>query len=81
MKASPPLPRVSNEELYISAVAHKTFVRMDEKGTAAAAETGIVMEAVGAPTVFRADHPVFFVLRDRRSGAIPSMGGSLSGPA
>lgn len=47
---------------------------MDEKGAAAAAETGIVMEAVSAPAVFRADHPFFFVLRDRRSGAILFMG-------
>ncbi len=62
------------ERLYISAVAHKTFVRMDEKGTEAAAATGVVGEAVSAPLLFRADHPFFFVLRDKRSGTILFMG-------
>ena len=61
----------------ISAVVHKAFVEVDEKGTEAAAATGIVMITkglVGAPKVFRADHPFFFLIRDLRNGSILFVG-------
>lgn len=65
---------IADADLYISKVAHKTFVRMDEKGTEAAAATGVVISTVSAPLPFRADHPFFFLLRDKTSGAILFMG-------
>lgn len=65
---------IAEADLYISQVVHKTFVRMDEKGTEAAAATGVGMVAVSMPATFRADHPFFFLLRDKRSGAILFMG-------
>jgi serpin B len=69
---------IAPEDLFISQVVHKSFVRIDEKGTEAAAATGVVIEATGArsnpPPVFRADHPFFFLLRDKESGAILFMG-------
>lgn len=65
---------IADADLYISEVAHKTFVRMDEKGTEAAAATGVVISTVSAPLPFRADHPFFFLLRDKTSGAILFMG-------
>jgi serine protease inhibitor len=62
--------------LAISAVVHKAFVAVDEKGTEAAAATGVVMSitAVEPKTDFRADHPFLFFIRDVRSGRILFMG-------
>jgi len=62
----------------ISAVVHKAFVEVDEKGTEAAAATGVVMSRMAmapSPTaVFRADHPFFFVIRDTRTGSLLFLG-------
>jgi serpin B len=67
-----------SRDLAISAVVHKAFVEVDEKGTEAAAATGVVMAraslALGPPLVFRADHPFFFMIRDNSSGSILFMG-------
>jgi serpin B len=67
---------LSEVPLQISAVRQLTFLRVDEKGTEAAAVT--VAEAIivtgtrnaPRPIVFHADHPFLFMLRDRESGAI-----------
>ena len=65
---------IADADLYIDQAVHKTFVRMDEKGTEAAAATGITTALVSPTPVFRADHPFFFLLRDKQSGAILFMG-------
>ncbi|MGC9453753.1 MAG: serpin family protein [Phycisphaerae bacterium] len=66
------------EKLFISAVIHKAFVAVDEKGTEAAAATAVVMARAAAPTeepkVFRADRPFMFLIRHRSSGAVLFMG-------
>jgi serpin B len=65
-------------DLFISAVVHKAFVDVNERGTEAAAATAVmiaramVMRAAG-PT-FRADHPFLFLIRDLRSGSILFLG-------
>jgi serpin B len=63
-------------DLAISAVVHKAFVDVNEKGTEAAAATGVVVKALAEPLrlAFRADHPFLFLIRDRRSGAVLFMG-------
>ena len=66
-------------DLFISAVIHKAFVDVNEKGTEAAAATGTVMRmsAVMMPRptpVFRADHPFIFLIRDNHSGSILFLG-------
>jgi serpin B len=70
-------------ELFISAVIHKAYINVDEKGTEAAAATAVVMEKAMAmpprfkqppPPVFRADHPFVFLIRDNRSGSMLFMG-------
>jgi serpin B len=64
----------------IGQVIHKTFLRIDEKGTEAAAATAIVEIVItGArmgprPVVFHADHPFLILLRERETGAILFMG-------
>ncbi|HWB55138.1 MAG TPA: serpin family protein [Tepidisphaeraceae bacterium] len=70
---------IGRRRLFISDVIHKTFVDVNEKGTEAAAATGIVcassLRLMGLPpVVFRADHPFLFLIRDRNSGAILFMG-------
>ncbi len=64
--------------LTISHVVHQAFVRVDEKGTEAAAATAVIMKEVSAfvepPLVFNADHPFMVILRDKRSGSILFMG-------
>jgi serpin B len=64
-------------DLMISAVVHKAFVEVEEKGTEAAAATGVIMGramAVVQPIVFRADRPFFFLIRDLRTGSILFLG-------
>ena len=65
--------------LYISAVLHKAFVEVNEKGTEAAAATAVVMALRGMPhpepsIEFRADHPFLFLIRDSTTGSILFMG-------
>lgn len=68
---------ISETPLTISQVIHKTFLRVDEKGTEAAAATAIVEIIVSGmrrdlapPIRFHADRPFLILLRDRESGAI-----------
>jgi serpin B len=66
-------------KLAISEVVHKAFVDVSEKGTEAAAATGITMRATAMrmpepPVVFKADHPFLFLIRDTRSGAVLFIG-------
>jgi len=64
-------------DLYVTGVFHKAFVSVDEKGTEAAAATGIVVgvTSVGpTPEIFRADHPFIFLIQDERTGSILFLG-------
>lgn len=70
-------------ELSISQVVHKAFVDVSERGTEAAAATGIGMSLTAMrvpepPVVFRADHPFLFLIRDTRSGAVLFIGRLMS---
>ncbi|NQU98463.1 serpin family protein [Candidatus Woesearchaeota archaeon] len=62
--------------LYISSVIHQAYVKVDEKGTEAAAATAVVMEAMAAMprNVFRADHPFIFIIQEKGTGNILFMG-------
>jgi serpin B len=62
--------------LYISAILHKAFVEVDEKGTEAAAATAVVMapECAHRYPEFVADHPFLFLIRDDATGSILFMG-------
>ncbi|MDE1976715.1 MAG: serpin family protein, partial [Elusimicrobia bacterium] len=66
-------------DLWISGVAHKAFIDVDEHGTEAAAATAATMRATavfspGPPTTFRADHPFVFLIQDDASGAVLFLG-------
>ncbi len=58
---------------FISEVKQKTFVRVDEEGTEAAAFTSTVM-SISGPAEIRADRPFLFAIRERLSGTILFMG-------
>jgi serpin B len=69
----------TDEKLFISEVLHKAFVDVNEKGTEAAAATGVVVSVLAAvvqikPVVFRADHPFLFLILDSRNRSILFMG-------
>jgi serpin B len=63
----------------ISEVFHKAFVKVDEKGTEAAAASAVVMTVKGLAVEpkgveFKADHPFLFLMRDDATGLVLFMG-------
>jgi len=71
-------PTNPNERLNIDEAFHKAFVKVDEKGTEAAAATAVVMAARGGPPPkpfeFKADRPFLFFVLDKASGLVLFMG-------
>jgi len=63
-------------DLFISFVIHQAYVKVDEKGTEAAAATAVGMEltAVMPRNVFRADHPFVFIIQEKETGNILFLG-------
>jgi serpin B len=63
-------------ELFISAVIHQAYVKVDEQGTEASAATAVVMNKMAAMprNVFRADHPFIFIIQEKNSGNILFLG-------
>ena len=65
----------TGQPLALSAVFHKAYVDVNEKGTEAAAATATIVFATSLREpeprhVFRADHPFFFVIRDNGTGSL-----------
>ncbi len=62
-------------DLKIDEVAHKTFVKVDEEGSEAAAVTSIGIAYTSAgPTSFVFNRPFVYLIREKNSGAILFMG-------
>ena len=61
-------------DLYIDAVTHKTFIEVDEEGSEAAAATVVVIVERAGPAPFLVNRPVLFVIRERFSETILFMG-------
>jgi len=68
------LQGIADGRLYLSDVLHQTWLRIDEKGTEAAAVTAGLAEIVSMPRRFHVDRPFFFVIRDNRSGTLLFLG-------
>ena len=71
----------TQNDIYISSAIHKAFIKIDEKGTEAAAATAIVMstESVGPsqaprPKEFKANRPFLFYIIDNETQAVLFMG-------
>jgi len=67
-------PKDRRDGLYISSAFHKAFVKIDEKGTEAAAGSAVLAAARSLPRQLKVDHPFLFVIRDTASGLILFMG-------
>jgi serine protease inhibitor len=63
-------------KLYIGSVIHQAFIKVDEKGTEAAAATAVVMleRAVMQSNFFRANHPFIFIIQEKETGNILFIG-------
>jgi len=62
--------------LFIQQVIHQAYVKVDEKGTEAAAATAVIVGLKSAmqDNIFRADHPFIFMIQDKETGNILFMG-------
>lgn len=73
--ANPPNP---DERLAIAKVFHKGFVRVDEKGTEAAAATAVTMllrsSMSAPPRQLKVNRPFLFLIRDNASGLVLFLG-------
>lgn len=64
--------KISEIDLMISRIIHSTYCEVNEDGTEAAAVTIIEFETTAMPmnTVFNADHPFVFIIREKSTGVI-----------
>jgi len=65
--------RLSDAELFISKVLHKTHLKIDEKGTEAAAATVVIIDETSMPTYdheFIIDHPFQVYIVDLENNLI-----------
>jgi serpin B len=61
--------------LAITSVDQSTYVKVDEEGTVAAAASGVGVGVTSAPPpLLMADHPFFFAIHEKLSGAILFVG-------
>lgn len=67
---------MSPADPWLDVVVHKTWIRVDENGTEAAAVTGgaMVTSAPLNPLVFRVDRPFAFAISDAKTGALLFLG-------
>lgn len=70
----------ASEPIAIDLVIHKARIDVTEKGTEAAAATGLVVETTAAAPLqvksetFRADHPFLYLIRHKETGTILFLG-------
>jgi serpin B len=62
------------ENLFISKVKHKTFAKVNEEGTEAAAVTSVEMELTSVGPLMRVDRPFIFMIRENKSQTILFIG-------
>jgi serpin B len=64
-------------ELFVQAVLHKAFVKVDEAGTEAAAATAVLVGRTSGPpqtVTLKIDRPFIFLIRDHATGAVLFLG-------
>jgi len=67
---TPMYRRAMEVGLYVQKVKQKTFLKVDEAGTEAAAVTSVEMGITSAPSGLRADRPFLLAIRERLSGTV-----------
>lgn len=67
---------ISSIDLLISDVIHKTYIKVNEEGTEAAAVTAVVMEttSIGPSNMIRLDRPFLFAITENSSKSIVFIG-------
>lgn len=68
---------LENEPLFVDDILHKTYIKVNENGTEAAAVAAVILSGMGKPAEpveFKADKPFYFVIRDNISEEILFMG-------
>lgn len=65
---------MSDTDLYIDDVRHKTRIEVKEKGAKAAAVTSVEMKFTAAPMSLILDSPFLYLIRDRQTGAMLFVG-------
>lgn len=65
-----------DNQLFIDEVLHKTYIKVDEEGTEAAAVTSVSIGLTAVPETiyFRIDKPFIFMIREHHSGTILFIG-------
>lgn len=69
----------SDNDLYISEILHKCYIRVDEEGAEAAAVTEVIMETTAMPVeekmkTFTADRPFLFAIYDETDNSVLFLG-------
>lgn len=63
-----------NLNLFISNIAHKTYMKLDEQGTEAAAVTSTGITTTSAPQIISFNQPFVYLIREKETGAILFIG-------
>jgi len=64
------------QELYVQDVVHKSFIKVDEQGTEAAAATAVILglTSLPQPATVTLDRPFLFIIKHRSSGELLFIG-------
>lgn len=68
------IAELNGQNLFISEVKHKTFVKVDETGTEAAAVTSVGVGVTSMPPSVIVNRPFVFIISERSSGVNLFMG-------
>ncbi len=68
------MPLNGHENLFISEVKHKTYIKVDEEGTEAAAVTSVGIGITSAPPNIVINRPFILAIRENHSGTILFIG-------
>ncbi len=63
-----------DQQLFISNVLHKSFIKIDEEGTEAAAATSVEVSLTSVPMTISFNRPFLFVIRERESNTVLFVG-------
>jgi serine protease inhibitor len=64
-------------QVYISKAIHKTYIKVNEEGTEAAAATAVGIAELtvpASPPVFKADHPFLYTIIEKQTGTVLFVG-------
>jgi serpin B len=66
--------KIGENSLYTTAVLHQAWIKVGEKGTEAAASTGVLVGEGGPLTILDFNQPFLWFIRDQQTGTVLFMG-------